>query len=73
MKGGLRPGAGRKKMTDAVPVCWRISPQANEWIRKQAEEQGVTIARIVDELIKAFEEQAELRDEASILDDMGMA
>lgn len=60
MKGGLRPGAGRKKMTDTVPVCWRISPQANEWIRKQASEQGVTIARIVDELIAAFEEQSEM-------------
>lgn len=51
-KGGVREGAGRKKMTDTVPVCWRISPQANEWIRKQAFEQGVTIARIVDDLIK---------------------
>ena len=56
--GGARPGAGRKKMTDAVPVCWRISPQANEWIRRQAQDQGVTIARIVDELVKSFEEQS---------------
>lgn len=56
--GGARPGAGRKKMTDAVPVSWRIRPQAIEWIRRQAEEQGVTIARIVDELIKTFEELA---------------
>lgn len=72
--GGARPGAGRKKMTDTVPVCWRISPQANEWIRKQADEQGVTIARIVDELIKSFEEQAELQVyESSFLDEMGMA
>lgn len=72
--GGSRPGAGRKKMTDAVPVCWRISPQANAWIRKQAEEQGVTIARIVDELIKTFEEQAELQAyEAAYLDEIGMA
>ena len=51
-KGGVREGAGRKKMTDTVPVCWRISRESNEWIRRQAEEQGVTIARIVDELVK---------------------
>lgn len=51
-KGGVREGAGRKKMTDTVPVCWRISRESNEWIRKQAEEQGVTIARIVDELVQ---------------------
>lgn len=57
-RGGVREGAGRKKMTDAVPVCWRISPQANEWIRRQAQDQGVTIARIVDELVKSFEEQS---------------
>lgn len=56
--GGARPGAGRKKMTDAVPVCWRISPLANDWIRRQAQDQGVTIARIVDELVKSFEEQS---------------
>ena len=55
-RGGVREGAGRKKMTDTVPVCWRISRESNEWIRRQAEEQGVTIARIVDELVKTFEE-----------------
>lgn len=72
--GGSRPGAGRKKMTDTVPVCWRISPQANEWIRRQAQEQGVTITRIVDELVKAFEEQAELQAyEDAFLDECGMA
>ena len=56
--GGSRSGAGRKKMADTVPVCWRITPKANEWIRRQAEEQGVTIAKIVDELVKSFEGMA---------------
>lgn len=56
--GGARLGAGRKKMADTVPVCWRISRESNEWIRRQAEEQGVTIARIVDELVKGFKEMA---------------
>lgn len=54
--GGARPGAGRKKMTDAVPVCWRISRKANGWIRRQAKEQGVSVGAIVDELVKTFEE-----------------
>lgn len=57
-RGGSRPGAGRKKMTDTVPVCWRISRESNEWIRKQADEHGVTIARIVDELVSVFENVA---------------
>ena len=43
-------------MTDAVPVCWRISRKANELIRRQAKEQGVSVAAIVDELVKTFEE-----------------
>jgi hypothetical protein len=54
--GGARPGAGRKKLTDTVPVCWRISKSSNNWIRSQAEEQGVTVREIIDELIKAFED-----------------
>ena len=59
--GGKREGAGRKGYAEAnemTPVCWRISKTAKDWIATQAREQGVTTARILDELIKAFEEQA---------------
>lgn len=59
--GGKREGAGRKGYADAnemTPVCWRISRQAKAWISEQAKEQGVTTARIIDELIRSFEEQA---------------
>ena len=41
-----------------VPVCWRISREANEWIRRQAKEQGVSVAAIVDELVETYEELA---------------
>ena len=54
--GGARPGAGRKKMTDTVPVCWRISKETNDWIRSQAEEHGVTVREIIDELVKTVED-----------------
>ena len=57
--GGARPGAGRKKMTDTVPVCWRISKETNDWIRSQAEELGVTVREIIDELVKTFEDASQ--------------
>lgn len=57
--GGARDGAGRKAYApDVVPVSWRISASAKEWISMQAQEQGVTVARIVDELISLFEEKS---------------
>lgn len=71
--GGARPGAGRKKMSDTVPVCWRISSMANEWIRAKAETQGVTVGRIIDELVRTFEETAEQTAyEQAYLEEMGM-
>jgi hypothetical protein len=57
--GGAREGAGRKAYAaDIVPVSWRISKTAKRWIATQAREQGVTTARILDELIRTFEEKA---------------
>ena len=57
--GGAREGAGRKAYAkEMTPVCWRVSKQAKAWIDEQAREQGVTTARIIDQLIQAFEEQA---------------
>ena len=57
--GGAREGAGRKAYApNIVPVSWRISRNAKAWITEQAKVQGVTTARILDELIAVFEEQA---------------
>jgi hypothetical protein len=57
--GGRREGAGRKGFAPVtVPVHWRISAEANEWIRGQAAEQGVPVGRIIDELVKTFEYMA---------------
>lgn len=55
--GGARAGAGRKAYGTTL-VSWRVSEAAKEWIKTQAQEQGVTTARIIDELIRSFEEQA---------------
>lgn len=56
--GGARAGAGRKAATpDTIPVHWRVSERAKEWMKGQAMTQGVSIATILDELIAAFEER----------------
>lgn len=56
--GGARPGAGRKASTpDTTAVNWRVSGSAKAWMKEQAMTQGVSIATILDELIKSFEEQ----------------
>lgn len=55
--GGARPGAGRRRSgPDSVQVSWRVSKQAKAWIVEQARIQGVSVAAIVDELVKSFEE-----------------
>ena len=55
--GGKRQGAGRKVSTpDTIAVNWRVSRSAKVWMKTQAMEQGVSIATILDELIKSFEE-----------------
>jgi hypothetical protein len=55
--GGARPGAGRRQSgPDSIQVNWRVSENAKAWIIGQAKEQGVSVAAIVDELVKTFEE-----------------
>ena len=55
--GGYRPGAGRRQSgPDSIQVTWRVSENAKAWIIGQAKEQGVSVAAIVDELVKTFEE-----------------
>lgn len=57
--GGARPGAGRKASApDTLPVNWRVSRRAKEWLKWQAKEQGVSIATILDMLIDSFEDMA---------------
>lgn len=53
--GGKREGAGRKGFCEnSVPVCWRVSAEAREWIKTQAKEQGVPVGAIIDALIDDF-------------------
>ena len=51
--GGKREGAGRKRRNNVL-VSWRISPESREWIMTQAQEQGVPIGAIIDELVNSF-------------------
>lgn len=55
--GGARPGAGRRQSgPDSIQVNWRVSENAKAWIIGQAKERGVSVAAIVDELVKVFED-----------------
>lgn len=56
--GGKREGAGRKRRNNVL-VSWRISPESREWIMNQAQEQGVPIGAIIDELVRSFTALAE--------------
>lgn len=56
--GGKREGAGRKRRNNVL-VSWRISPESREWIMNQAQEQGVPIGAIIDELVRSFVALAE--------------
>jgi hypothetical protein len=58
--GGARAGAGRKPSTpDTTQVNWRVSKRAKHWMKRQAMEQRVSIATILDILIDTFIERAE--------------
>ena len=55
--GGARAGAGRKAVAledKRVTLGARVTPQTKHWLESQAFEQGVSIGRIVEELVKAF-------------------
>ena len=55
--GGAREGAGRKAVAlqdKRVTLGARVTPQTKRWLESQAFDQGVSIGRIVEELVKAF-------------------
>lgn len=56
MKGGARPGAGRKRSPrNSVLVSWRISEASREWIKSTAESACITPGEVVDELVAIAE------------------
>lgn len=58
-RGGARTGAGRKAIAPEerrVTICARVTPQTKEWLADMAAEQGVTIGRIIEELVVSFKE-----------------
>ena len=61
--GGARPGAGRRQSgPDSIQVNWRVSENAKAWIVGQAKERGISVAAIVDELVKVFEDAVVLEE-----------
>lgn len=61
--GGARPGAGRRSSgPDSIQVNWRVSENAKAWIVGQAKERGISVAAIVDELVKVFEDAVVLEE-----------
>lgn len=55
-RGGARPGAGRKVSLDpTVQVNWRVSAEAQQWLKAQSQELGEPIAKILDILIESYE------------------
>ena len=61
MRGGARPRAGRKAIHPEqrrVTLGARVTPQTKEWLADMAAEQGVTIGRIIEELVASFKESS---------------
>lgn len=57
MRGGARPGAGRKSLAPEekkVTVSMRVNPAYKEWLQAQAEFQGESLGRILEILIDSF-------------------
>ena len=55
--GGARAGAGRKAIPDErkrLTIAARVSADTRAWIFDQAQYQGVSVGRIIDELVASF-------------------
>ena len=54
-RGGHRPGAGRTPLPEDVKrhkITIRIKPEAADWLRAQADSQGQTIERLIEEAMQ---------------------
>ena len=63
--GGARTGAGRKAYRPEdrrVQLGARVKPATQEWLARQAQEQGVPIGRIVEELVDSFIQECNRED-----------
>lgn len=59
--GGARRGAGRKAIHPEqrrVTLGARVTPQTKNWLADMAAEQGVTIGRIIEELVASFMDES---------------
>jgi hypothetical protein len=58
--GGAREGAGRKALPEGLKkqtIAARVSADTRAWLFDQAQYQGVSVGRIIDELVASFIEQ----------------
>lgn len=65
MRGGKRPNAGRPVIAEhkkRVQLSLSVSPETKDWMRLQSEEQGVNMGRILEMLIKSFEDSCKNED-----------
>lgn len=65
MRGGTRKGAGRPKIDPnekRVQLSLSIGAAGAAWLRKHAEEMGVTMGVIVETLIDVFEDVSKKDD-----------
>lgn len=53
-RGGSRAGAGRPKLSDTVPVYWRIRPEDRDWITTQVKKTGTNTYHVIQQLIETF-------------------
>lgn len=52
--GGARPGAGRKAIGPErvrIQLGARVLPEAKAWLDEQAKEQGVSVGRIIENIV----------------------
>lgn len=63
MRGGRREGAGRPAVEGKrEQLSLSVAPKTKEWMRWQAEEQGVPMGVVLEMLIDAFEESCKETD-----------
>lgn len=55
--GGLRPGAGRKKVKETVPFGCRMKVETKQFLQEQAAQAGITVTEVLETIIHFFREQ----------------
>lgn len=60
MKGGLRKGAGRKRLPLGVKkesIAMRVNPQCKHWLKDKAMELDMSLGELVEQMMYLWQEQ----------------